>query len=183
MKVISSELFPEVIVIEPKVFGDERGFFWETYQEGRYLESGVRARFVQDNLSYSQKGVLRGLHYQIGRPQGKLVWVIKGEVFDVVVDLRKSSPTFGRWFGMTLSERRPKQIYIPEGFAHGFCVTSRDALFCYKCTDYYSPSHERGIRWDDPELGIQWPVRDPVLSEKDKRFPLLKQVNKEDLFP
>lgn len=183
MKVTASDVFPEVLIIEPKVFTDSRGFFLETYQEQRYSHHGIGSRFVQDNTSYSRKGVLRGLHYQIGRPQGKLVWVLKGEIFDVVVDIRKSSPTFGKWFGMFLSESGLKQLFIPEGFAHGFCVTSDEAIFCYKCTDYYSPSDERGIRWDDPTLSIDWPVANPIVSEKDQGLPLLKDLREKDLFP
>jgi dTDP-4-dehydrorhamnose 3,5-epimerase len=183
MKVVGSEVFADVLIVEPRVFHDPRGYFLETYQEERYSRLGLGVRFVQDNLSYSKKGVLRGLHYQVGRAQGKLVWVAKGEIFDVVVDVRRSSPTFGRWFGMRLNGEGATQLYIPEGFAHGFCVTSEEAIVCYKCTDYYSPAHERGIRWDDPDLGIQWPISDPILSEKDSRFPFLKELSHEDLFP
>lgn len=182
MDVVACEVFREVLIVRPRVFGDGRGCFWETYQDTRYSEAGMGARFVQDNLSVSRKGALRGLHYQVGRPQAKLVWVVSGEVWDVVVDLRRSSPTFGKWFGMSLSAKDPVQLYIPEGFAHGFCVTGDEAVFCYKCTDYYSPSHERGIRWDDPDLGIPWPVREPILSEKDRGFPLMRELKEEDLF-
>lgn len=183
MKVVPSEVFPEVLVIEPLVFEDPRGFFLETYQEQRYTQHGIEARFVQDNLSYSKKGVIRGLHYQVGKPQGKLVWLLKGEIFDVVVDIRRSSPSFGKWFGVLLSASCPKQLYIPEGFAHGFCVTSDEALFCYKCTDFYSPVHERGIRWDDPDLAIAWPLSDPAASQKDQRLPFLRDLGEGDLFP
>lgn len=183
MRIKRSEIFPDVLIIEPEVFKDERGFFVETYRLKRYLERGLKASFVQDNLSYSKKHVLRGLHYQIGKPQGKLLWVVKGEIFDVVVDLRKSSPNFGKWFGMKLASDSSTQLYIPEGFAHGFCVTSEEAIVCYKCTDYYSPAHERGIRWDDPDLGIPWPISDPIISEKDTQFPFLKDLDTHDLFP
>jgi len=183
MKIQRCELFPEILIVEPDVFRDERGFFVETYRVERYIACGMEVSFVQDNLSYSTERVLRGLHYQVGRAQGKLVWVAKGEIFDVVVDVRRSSPTFGRWFGMRLRADAVTQIYIPEGFAHGFCVTSEEAIVCYKCTDYYSPAHERGIRWNDPDLGIEWPVSDPILSEKDARFPFLKDLGKDDLFP
>jgi len=183
MKIERCELFPEILIVEPDLFRDDRGFFVETYRVERYIACGVGASFVQDNLSYSRERVLRGLHYQVGRAQGKLVWVAKGEIFDVVVDVRRSSPTFGKWFGMRLRGERATQIYIPVGFAHGFCVTSEEAIVCYKCTDYYSPAHERGIRWDDPDLGIEWPVSDPILSEKDARFPFLKDLGEEDLFP
>lgn len=183
MKVTSSEVFPEVLIIEPRVFEDPRGFFLETYGQERYAQHGLVDGFVQDNLSYSRKGVLRGLHYQIGRPQGKLVWVVQGEVYDVVVDVRKSSPTFGKWFGIILSALCPKQLYIPEGFAHGFCVTSEEALFCYKCTDCYSPVHERGIRWNDPDIAIKWPVQNPMVSQKDQDLPFLRELAEEALFP
>lgn len=160
---------PDVLVIEPKVFGDERGFFVETWHAARYAESGLRFQFVQDNHSRSAGGVLRGLHYQIGRPQGKLVGVVRGEVFDVAVDLRRSSPTFGRWVGETLSATSHRQLWVPPGFAHGFYVTSDSADLMYKCTDFYSPEDERTVRWDDPTLGIEWPLRGtaPVLSAKD----------------
>lgn len=182
MKVSASSVFREVLVIEPAVFEDSRGYFLETYHHRRYREHGIPAAFVQDNLSYSKKGALRGLHYQIGRPQGKLVWAVRGEVYDVVVDMRRSSPTFGKWFGTKLGEACPKQIYVPEGFAHGFCVTSEDAVFCYKCTEYYSPKHERGVRWNDPDLAIEWPIAEPMLSQKDRDLPLLRDVREEDLF-
>lgn len=183
MRVTRCEIFPEVLIIEPRVFEDQRGYFLESYQEERYSQAGVRARFVQDNISYSRKGVLRGLHYQVGRPQGKLVWVARGEIFDVVVDVRRSSPAFGKWFGLRLSAQAATQLYIPEGFAHGFCVTADEAILCYKCTDYYFPAHERGIRWDDPHLGIDWPVSEPILSPKDAAFPFLRELGEADLFP
>jgi dTDP-4-dehydrorhamnose 3,5-epimerase len=180
MKVRTTE-FPEVLVIEPRLFTDERGHFWETYNSERYREHGIPARFVQDNLSLSLKGVLRGLHYQLGRPQGKLVWVVDGEVFDVVVDIRRSSPNFGRWISFTLTGQDCRQLYIPEGFAHGFCVLSDSVTFLYKCTDYYSPQEERGVPWDDSSLGIDWPVKKPILSPKDLTYPTLRNVSADQL--
>jgi dTDP-4-dehydrorhamnose 3,5-epimerase len=170
-----------LLVIEPRVFRDERGLFWETYHARRYAEAGIADPFVQDNASRSVQGTLRGLHYQLKRPQGKLVWVVRGEVFDVAVDIRKSSPTFGKWFGLRLSGEEPKQLYIPPGFAHGFCVLSESAEFAYKCTNLYAPDDERGILWNDPDLGIAWPVTDPRLSAKDRQFPTLKTARREDL--
>jgi len=175
MNIISTKL-SGVMIIEPKVFGDNRGFFLETWNQARYAECGLPANFVQDNLSYSQRGVLRGLHFQNPNAQGKLVYVLQGEVFDVAVDIRVSSPTFGQWVGVTLSAENKRQFYIPEGFAHGFCVTSETALFAYKCTDVYSPQFEHGVSWDDPELRIDWPIENPILSEKDQKYPRLKDV-------
>lgn len=172
---------PEILVIEPNVFRDDRGHFLESYHRQRYHEHGLPERFVQDNLSFSRSGVLRGLHYQLGVPQGKLVWVVQGEVFDVAVDIRRGSPTFGRWAGVTLSSDTFTQVYIPEGFAHGFCVTSETALFVYKCTDYYAPKEERGIRWDDPSVRIPWPVARPTVSRKDNEYPELKNIPAEEL--
>jgi dTDP-4-dehydrorhamnose 3,5-epimerase len=168
MNIIPTDI-PEVLIIEPKVFGDERGFFFESYNERQWEEkTGLRTRFVQDNHSRSAKGVLRGLHYQIGQPQGKLVRCVVGEVFDVAVDLRRSSPTFGKWSGALLSAENKRQMWVPEGFAHGFLVLSDAAEFLYKTTDYYAPENERGIVWNDPELGIDWPIEgEPVLSKKD----------------
>lgn len=166
---------PEVIVFEPKVFGDDRGFFYESFNERRFSElTGINATFVQDNHSKSTKSVLRGLHYQILQPQGKLVRVIAGSVFDVAVDIRKNSPTFGQWVGMILSSENKRQMWIPEGFAHGFVVQSDSAEFLYKTTDYWAPEHERCIAWNDPSIGIQWPLSEtPVLSGKDKLGKLL----------
>lgn len=158
-------------VIEPSVFGDSRGFFMETYNYQDYCQAGLDMKFVQDNLSMSRKGVLRGLHFQYKHPQGKLVSVIKGEVFDVAVDIRKDSSTYGQWYGITLTEENKKQFYIPEGFAHGFLVLSEEAVFTYKCTDYYHPEDEGGIIWDDSDIGIEWPlsyVDEITLSEKDR---------------
>jgi dTDP-4-dehydrorhamnose 3,5-epimerase len=159
----------DVILFEPKVFGDSRGFFFESFNHARFEEAvGKTVRFVQDNHSKSSKGVLRGLHYQIQQPQGKLVRVTRGEVFDVAVDLRRSSPTFGKWVGELLSEDNKKQLWVPEGFAHGFLVLSETAEFLYKTTDYYAPAFERSILWDDPEIGIAWPSTEaPLLSPKD----------------
>jgi dTDP-4-dehydrorhamnose 3,5-epimerase len=165
-----------VLVIEPEVFGDARGFFMETWNARRYRELGIGEDFVQDNLSYSGRGILRGLHYQQPHAQGKLVSVLQGEVFDVAVDLRRGSPTFGRWVGRVLSSENRRQMYVPEGCAHGFAVTSEAALFHYKCTAYYSKETEGAIRWDDPDLAIAWPFRDPVLSPKDAAAPLLREV-------
>lgn len=166
-----------VLIFEPAVFEDERGFFLESWNRERYAAAGLDVSFVQDNLSFSRKGVLRGLHFQLPpRAQGKLVSVLTGEVFDVAVDLRTGSPTFGRWFGTHLSAANRRQMYVPEGFAHGFQVTSDAAHFSYKCTDVYSPEHERTLRWNDPEIGIEWPIADPVLSPKDAPAPRLREL-------
>lgn len=175
MKIIATAL-PEVILIQPKVFGDERGFFLENYQAQRYVEAGLPERFVQDNHSRSAKGVLRGLHFQRQYPQGKLVYVTSGIVFDVAVDIRKDSPNFGKWVGVTLTADSHQQLYVPPGFAHGFCVISDLADFHYKCTEYYHPEDEGSVRWDDPELSITWPITQPVLSNKDAAAPLLKEI-------
>ncbi|AEK60642.1 dTDP-4-dehydrorhamnose 3,5-epimerase [Collimonas fungivorans] len=166
---------PEVLIFEPKVFGDDRGFFYESFNERRFNElTGLNASFVQDNHSKSAKNVLRGLHYQIRQPQGKLVRVVAGEVFDVAVDVRKSSPTFGHWVGVTLSAENKRQLWIPEGFAHGFVVTSESAEFLYKTTDYWAPEFERSILWNDPAIGIDWPITGaPLLSGKDQVGKLL----------
>ncbi len=172
-----------LVIIEPKVFGDPRGFFFESWNRERYQTAGVRAEFVQDNLSFSRRGILRGLHYQNPNAQGKLVSVLEGEVFDVAVDVRRGSPTFGRWHGVTLSRENHRQFYIPPGFAHGFAVVSETALFHYKCTAYYSPQDEVTVRWDDPSLGIRWPVERPVLSAKDAGGLALREIPVERLFP
>lgn len=172
---------PGVLLIEPKVFGDERGFFMETWNEERYKDAGLPHEFVQDNLSFSQRGVLRGLHFQNPNQQGKLVYVLQGEVFDVAVDIRVGSPTFGEWVSSTLSAENKRQFYIPEGFAHGFLVTSDAALFAYKCTDIYNGQAEGSIRWDDPEIGIKWPVDEPILSDKDKHAPRISEVDRQQL--
>jgi dTDP-4-dehydrorhamnose 3,5-epimerase len=167
---------PEVVIFEPKVFGDARGFFFESYNENAFAAAtGLRPRFVQDNHSRSARHVLRGLHYQIRQPQGKLVRVVAGEVFDVAVDLRRSSPTFGQWVGAVLSAENRRMLWVPEGFAHGFLVLSEYAEFLYKTTDFYAPEHERCIRWDDPDIGIAWPLQgDPVLSAKDSQGAAFK---------
>lgn len=174
MKVIDTKI-PEVKIIEPIVYGDARGFFLETFQEKRYRESlGLTQKFVQDNHSRSTRGVLRGLHFQKQKPQGKLVRVVRGEVFDVVVDIRADSPTFGQWEGIILSEENHLQFWVPPGFAHGFLVLSEIADFEYKCTDYYDPSDEGSVRWNDPVINISWPLIDNVtLSAKDEKAPLL----------
>jgi dTDP-4-dehydrorhamnose 3,5-epimerase len=177
MKVTQTEL-PGVLLVEPKVFGDHRGFFVETYSRERYAEVGIDATFVQDNMSSSTKGILRGLHYQVRKPQAKLVSVVQGEIFDVVVDIRPGSPTFGRWVGARLDHESKRQLYAPVGFAHGFCVLSDLAVVTYKCSDYYDPKGEGGIVWNDPELGIAWPVENPVLSAKDAGHPPLSRAVK-----
>jgi len=180
MKVIETGL-PGVLLLEPKVFGDARGFFMETWQAARYHEAGMPERFVQDNHSRSRRGVLRGLHYQLTQPQGKLVWVTRGAVFDAAVDIRRGSPTFGRWYGCVLDDVDHRQLYIPPGFAHGFCVVSEEADFFYKCTDYYHPQSEQGIAWNDPEIGIDWPLREVSLSGKDQQNPRLSAQAPENL--
>jgi dTDP-4-dehydrorhamnose 3,5-epimerase len=182
MKIIETKL-PGVLIIEPDVFGDSRGFFMETYHKERYRTIGINAEFVQDNTSFSTKGTLRGLHFQYPHSQAKLVQVFMGEVFDVAVDIRKGSPAFGQWFGVTLSSDNKQQLFIPVGFAHGFCVLSETALFSYKCTEFYSPADERGILWSDPDIGIEWPVKDPLLSDKDEKYPRFKDLNSENLPP
>lgn len=181
MKATSLEI-PDVFLIEPTVFGDQRGFFFESFNRAQFETAIGRAvEFVQDNHSRSTRDVLRGLHYQVTRPQGKLVRVVRGEVFDVAVDVRKSSPTFGRWVGEVLSEENKKQLWVPEGFAHGFLVLSESADFLYKTTEYYAPEHERCIKWDDPDLSIEWPGgRRPSLSTKDANGVALKAA---ELFP
>lgn len=166
-------------VIEPKVFEDSRGYFMETYNRNDFIEEGLDMTFVQDNQSMSSKGVLRGLHFQKTKPQGKLVRVLKGEVYDVAVDLRKNSKTFGKYFGIMLSAENKKQFYIPEGFAHGFLVVSDVAEFAYKCTDFYDPTDEGGIMWNDEEIGIDWPITDDmelIISEKDKKWQGIKDT-------
>lgn len=169
---------PDVVLLEPKIFGDQRGFFFESFNEAQFEETiGKQVKFVQDNHSRSVKGVLRGLHYQIQQPQGKLVRVVAGEVFDVAVDIRKSSPTFGQWVGEILSAENKRQLWVPEGFAHGFVVLSDAAEFLYKTTDYYAPEHERCIAWNDPSIDIDWSIREiPALSSKDSRGLLLSRA-------
>ena len=171
---------PEVIKIVPRVFSDERGFFMETWQAKMFCENVVDIEFVQDNFSQSSQGTLRGLHYQIEHAQGKLVRVVSGEVFDVAVDMRKSSPNFGKWVGEILSAENKHQLWVPPGFAHGFYVMSETAEFEYKCTDYYAPSHERSVRWDDADIAIDWPLKpdeQPVLSAKDEAASLLRDAD------
>jgi len=173
MNVVRTKL-NDCVIIEPQVFGDERGFFLETFQTDRYAElAGITLPFVQDNHSRSSKAVLRGLHYQKTKPQGKLVRVVRGEVYDVAVDIRQGSPTFGQWEGVILSEENKTQFWVPPGFAHGFLVLSDTADFEYKCTDYYYPSDEGSIMWDDPDLNISWPIKYPKLSDKDSKAPRL----------
>lgn len=171
-----------LLVLQPKIFSDERGFFAETYHAGRYAEKGVDDVFVQDNLSRSKKGVLRGLHYQLPPfAQGKLVSVVYGKVMDVAVDIRPQSPTFGKHVAVELSADNKKQFWIPPGFAHGFVALEDDTVFIYKCTNVYSPDHDRGILWNDPDIGIAWPMENPIVSEKDRKHPFLKDVEKEIL--
>jgi dTDP-4-dehydrorhamnose 3,5-epimerase len=175
MKVEESSL-PGVLVVQPKAFGDARGFFFESFHADRYAAVGIPGPFVQDNVSRSARGILRGLHLQDPKAQGKLVYVTRGSVFDVAVDVRKGSSHFGKWFGMELSDENHTQLWIPPGFAHGFCVTSEIADFAYKCTEFYAPEHERSIRWNDPDLAIDWPIREPNLSPKDAAAPLLRDA-------
>lgn len=183
MEVRQTEL-PGVLLIEPRVFHDARGFFLETYSERRYAASGIQADFVQDNWSHSRRGTLRGMHYQIEHSQGKLVQVMHGEIFDVAVDLRRDSPAFGKWFGITLSAANHRQLWIPPGFAHGFLVLSDEADFIYKCTDYYSPEHDRTLLWNDPAIGIEWPATgELVLSEKDRAGKPLAEADCFDRSP
>ena len=176
MEVIPTKI-PDVLVIEPTVFGDDRGFFYESFNKKHFEDAtGIAADFVQDNHSKSTKGVLRGLHYQFPTWQGKLVRVVTGEIFDVAVDIRPESPTFAQWYGVVLSEENKHQLYIPPGYAHGFCVLSDTVDVTYKCTALYTPAEDAGIRWDDPDIGIDWPISDPLVSEKDRNAPLLKDI-------
>jgi len=175
MQFIATEI-PGVNVVEPKVFEDERGFFMETFHQPRFAAGGIELPFVQDNHSRSKRGVLRGLHYQLRYPQGKLVRAVRGESFDVAVDLRRSSPTFGRWFGTTLSETNRRQLYVPPGLAHGFCVLSEVAEVLYKTTDVYHPEDERTVQWNDPDIGVAWPIDDPVVSAKDAKGTPLNEA-------
>jgi len=167
---------PDVLIIEPKVFGDARGFFMETWNARVFEDLGIKAKFVQDNHSRSARNVLRGLHYQLRQPQGKLIMAIAGEIFDVAVDLRRGSPTFGQWEGFELDDERAHQLYIPVGFGHGFCVTSEVADFVYKCTNYYDPATEAGFRFDDPGVGIEWPDVELLYSERDRSAPRLAEI-------
>ena len=181
MNVLTCEI-SGLLILEPKVFGDARGFFMETYNQRGYREAGLAADFVQDNLSFSRRGTLRGLHCQNPVPQGKLLQVLQGEVFDVAVDIRRSSPTFGKWHGLNLSAENKRQFYVPPGFAHGFLVLSETALFHYKCTEFYSPQNELAIRWNDPDIGIEWPIKEPLLSDRDAKGLRLGDTPPERLF-
>jgi dTDP-4-dehydrorhamnose 3,5-epimerase len=183
MQVRETDL-PGVLIIEPRVFGDDRGFFLETFAAQRYAEHGLVEPFVQDNWSYSRRGILRGLHYQVQQSQGKLVQVIKGEIFDAAVDMRRDSPAFGKWVGAHLSCENKHQIWVPPGFAHGFLVLSEEAGVIYKCTDYYAPEHERSLLWNDPTIGVEWPYDgEPVLSEKDRNGLPFEQAECYDTSP
>lgn len=173
---VTSTALEGLIIIEPVVFRDARGYFLETYHYQKYQDLGLSRAFVQDNHSHSRRGTLRGLHYQLRQPQGKLLYVIAGEIFDVAVDIRHGSPTFGAWIGIALSSENKRQVFIPEGFAHGFCVVSTEADVIYKCTDFYVPEDEYGILWSDPGIGITWPVSDPLISPKDSSNPQLGDV-------
>lgn len=181
MKAISGKL-NGVILIEPDVYPDSRGFFLESYSKKKYEQIGIRCEFIQDNHSASTKGTLRGMHWQVNSVQSKLVRVILGEVLDVIVDIRKDSPTFGRWEGFHLSAENKKQLFVPVGFAHSYFVISDYAEFLYKCDSYYSPKDERGFIWNDPNIGIKWPTNNPVLSERDTKQPLFKNLPDQDLF-
>ena len=181
MKTIATPL-EGLVIIQPQIFGDNRGFFLETHHQQRYREGGIDRIFVQDNLSFSVKGTLRGLHFQITKPQAKLVQALTGEIFDVAVDIRPKSTTFGKWFGIRLTEKTKYQLFIPQGFAHGFCVLSESAHFSYKCSDYYDPQDEGGILWSDQALAIDWPIKSPILSEKDSQFSPLSDLAPEELY-
>ncbi|OGT21030.1 MAG: dTDP-4-dehydrorhamnose 3,5-epimerase [Gammaproteobacteria bacterium RIFCSPHIGHO2_02_FULL_42_13] len=175
MKVIKTKL-PGVIIIEPKIFGDDRGFFFENFRSNQFSELGIDKPFVQDNVSRSARDVLRGLHHQTKHTQGKLVWVTRGKIFDAVVDIRKDYPTFGQWISSVLDDQDHRLIYVPPGLAHGFCVLSETADFSYKCTDYYDPASEITIAWNDPDIGINWPVKNPIISDKDSQGKRLKDI-------
>jgi dTDP-4-dehydrorhamnose 3,5-epimerase len=181
MKVIPCEI-DGPLIIEPDVFGDGRGFFMESWSRRRYGEAGLDCDFVQDNFSFSRRGTLRGLHFQNPEPQGKLVSVLQGEVFDVAVDIRRASPTFGRWIGLELSAENKRQFWVPTGFAHGFQVLSESALFHYKCTKPYAPQNEGSFRWDDPDVAVRWPIAPPILSKRDEAAPPLRDLPRERLF-
>jgi dTDP-4-dehydrorhamnose 3,5-epimerase len=181
---VTALALPEVLLVDLRVFGDARGWFAETWQAERYAQAGIPSRFVQDNAAYSQRGVLRGLHAQHPYGQGKLIQVLRGEIYDVAVDIRRGSPNFGRWVGIALSAARPQQVWIPPGFAHGYCVLSNEALFTYKCTDFYHPETQFSVRWDDPAIGIEWPLESaPVLADKDREAPCLADIPPAQLPP
>lgn len=182
MKIIHTRI-PDVKIIEPVVFEDERGFFHESYRVSVFAEHGIDTVFVQDNISKSYEGTIRGLHYQKEVPQAKLVQCVKGTILDVAVDVRKSSKSFGHYVAVKLSDKNRKQLYVPEGFAHGFSVLSNEAIVQYKCSSYYDKASERGIRWDDPLIRINWDVSRPILSEKDRKLPLFSSLKEEDIFP
>lgn len=181
MKVIRADI-EDVLIVEFDVYGDERGYFLESWNAERYRALGIPADFVQDNISFSKKHVLRGMHFQNPTPQGKLLTVLSGEVFDVVIDIRLGSPTFGKWISVVLSSENKRQLYVPEGFAHGFLVMSEEALVNYKCTGLYHKGAEHGIRWDDPDIAIDWPTEAPILSAKDSEAPFLKDIPEKQLF-
>jgi dTDP-4-dehydrorhamnose 3,5-epimerase len=181
MEVIHTPL-EGLLIIEPTVFEDHRGFFLETYRQISFKKLGMDRRFVQDNLSFSIKDTLRGLHFQVKHPQAKLVQTVTGEIFDVAADIRTGSATFGQWSGVNLSEKNKRQLYIPEGFAHGFCVLSETAHVIYKCSDYYYPDDESGILWSDPAIGVDWPIENPIISAKDAKLPLLSHLPSEKRF-
>lgn len=181
MQVIATGI-EDVKIVEPQVFQDKRGFFLETYHVGRFSSAGLPDVFVQDNLSYSVKNTLRGLHFQVTHPQAKLIQVISGEIFDVAVDIRRASPTFGRWVSVHLSEYNKRQVFIPEGFAHGFCVLSDSARVFYKCSDFYDPDDEGGLLWSDPAIAIDWPIAHPIVSEKDAGLPVISDIPPEKLY-
>ncbi len=180
MKVETTGL-PGVLLITPDVYEDQRGYFMESFQVARYRKSGIDLEFVQDNISFSVKGTLRGLHFQNPHGQAKLVQVLEGEVFDVAVDIRQGSPSFGKWFGTVLSSKNHRQLFIPAGFAHGFCVLSETAVFFYKCSEFYRPECDAGIVWNDPEIGIDWPLKTPILSQKDAGLPRLGEIDDQRL--
>ncbi|OGT07482.1 MAG: dTDP-4-dehydrorhamnose 3,5-epimerase [Gammaproteobacteria bacterium GWF2_41_13] len=181
MHVTQHAKLPDLLIIEPKHFGDTRGYFFESFQAERYALHGIPATFVQDNCSRSMKGVLRGLHHQKAHTQGKLIYATRGQILDVAVDIRQGSPTFGQWAGVILDDQNHRQVYIPPGFAHGFCVLSLEADIFYKCTHYYYPAAELTLRWDDPDVGIEWPIQNPLISVKDQNGKFLKDFNKCDL--
>lgn len=181
MNVIATDI-DGVLIIEPQVFQDRRGYFLETYHDNRFKAAGLSFAFVQDNLSFSVKGTLRGMHFQVSHPQAKLVQAITGEIFDVAVDIRPESSTFGRWVGVHLSEHNKRQVLLSPGFAHGFCVLSESAYIAYKCSEHYIPDDENGVLWSDPTMGINWPVKDPIISNKDSQLPCLSEIPPEKLY-